>query len=89
MQNQTKFCFAAPQAPSLLQHCEPTSYDFSIKTNVSAQGDQFELNAEGRVVGARYASGAIVKILDQCMIVRAENFALWFADRQQQFHPID
>jgi len=65
------------------------SYDFSIRANLNTAGDKFEIDKEGRVVGAQYASGAFVRINEQCMLVRAKNHSLWFADSQKQFHPID
>ena len=67
----------------------PRSYDFSINANSEIEGSSFETNREGRVIGAQYASGAVVKMNETCMIVRSEDWSLWFADCQKQFHPID
>ncbi len=67
----------------------PKSYDFSINANSEIEGSIFETDAQGRVIGANYASGAAVKMHETCMIVRTENGSLWFADCQKNFHPID
>lgn len=64
-------------------------YDFSVRNDAQIDGTIFESNQSGRVVGAHYKSGAVVKIHENCMIVRAEDFSLWFADSQKHFHPID
>jgi hypothetical protein len=64
-------------------------YDFSINANSKIDGSSFETNVQGRVIGAMYTSGAAVKMNETCMIVRAEDWSLWFADSQKHFHPID
>lgn len=72
-----------------IAHAEPLSYDFSINANSEIEGSNFETDAKGRVIGAQYASGAVVKMNESCMIVRSEDWSLWFADCQKNFHPID
>ncbi len=67
----------------------PKFYDFSINANSEIEGSSFETDALGRVIGANYASGAAVKMHETCMIVRTEDWSLWFADCQKHFHPID
>lgn len=67
----------------------PLSYDFSINVNSEMEGSSFETNGDGRVIGAQYASGAVVKMNEKCMMVRSEDWSLWFADCHKQFHPID
>ncbi len=67
----------------------PKTYDFSINANSEIEGSSFETDAQGRVIGAQYASGAVVKMNETCMIVRSEDWSLWFADSQKHFHPID
>lgn len=64
-------------------------YDFSINANSEIEGSSFETDAQGRVIGAQYVSGAVVKMNETCMIVRSEDWSLWFADSQKHFHPID
>jgi hypothetical protein len=78
-----------PQFSSFPLPFEPNSYDFSIKPQSSSCGSAFEMNSEGRVVGAAYASGAVVKIQETFMLIRAADCSLWFADCQKNFHPID
>ncbi len=79
----------APQFSNFSLQFAPKSYDFSIEAQSSVCGDAFETNSEGKVVGAIYASGALVKIRETYMIVRAEDSSLWFADCKKHLHPLD
>lgn len=67
----------------------PKSYDFAVRGNCFSEGSIFEVNIHGRVVGAHYATGAAVKINEKSMIVRADDWSLWFADCEKRFHPVD
>jgi len=65
------------------------SYDFSIKPTMWSEGTGIEMSENGRVTGAIYASGAIVKRQGRQMLARAEDGTIWFGDRDGMFHPID
>lgn len=67
----------------------PKSYDFAVRTDAMTDGSRFQMNEDGRVIGALYSSGAAVKIHDHCMLVRGQDLSLWFADSNKRFHPLD
>ncbi len=88
MQNNSAINLS-PIGFSAALHLPTKSYDFSIKASAEIEGTRFETNMNGKVTGAQYSSGAAVKMNDSYMLVRAENWSLWFADSQKHFHPID
>lgn len=85
IQNSNSLSFVPPQSREFSRY----SLDVNAANAVRMEQLFVEHDADGKIIGASYGSGAQVRHLDEYTMVRAANNSLWMGDRFGTWHPID